>query len=766
MADDPTSDAPSVETPAGAAGPATNPNAAPQGQTSNAPSSDAPNAEGALPLPDDSNGEATLSYTPGAPSAPPNAPDMPNAPTVPADTRSAPSDALLPLGSIVSESGEVYTPPPRPAVVKRVREKKPRRKSGDPPGKPGKVSWAWGTKLEFFDKRKTAWVTAHKGKTAGDFYTKLTKLYLVKYGYHLADEEDFEVDVADPPDWVANKVVNEVLTEEESTFRQEYYGRFRDRLGQWYRREYASLLEEDKTTFTDIFGQLGEGTRKPPRRPQLMHFYSEKRYDSHIRPRVEERKRALEQRAEFTGEKVPVAIKIQNVVTKECWDEESLAYQEEMVRERERQHERHVKAWRDSNADGPNRTPEEFSASLKSAAHYLQPFVDIIADRYGMCVSILMVGPIGEHGGRIEMRSVHSGKTRGLVEKDWPLHDPEGFTRVQESMVDFGHHVFSQAERDARITAVQEPDTADGMSVSSGAAPTAAVRNASPNGAGFSSAAALGAGAAASGPAGAPNRIAAAADGASGGSGGTPEENGGGGGDGPADEEDGGGDGPAEEEDGDGVQHHINKLWQRRDAGKWTEEFKKAHAALERGKVWGIEWASLTGGRKQWNIGSRERGNGRKTVDIGVLGDAKKPGSFVASWWDWWVNVQPSDRSDLASVLRLHGKNGLLQMMASLLWWGERVADGTPADVRDWSSAVEDVADLLKEMLRPGVIARFKKSESKGDAGPRGNKRKTADTTSNDKGKERARRGQNKDGEDGEENGARTKRARRSSRWA
>jgi hypothetical protein len=42
----------------------------------------------------------------------------------------------------------------------------------------------------------------------------------------LADEEDFEVDVADPPDWVANKVVNEVLTEEESTFRQSTTGSF------------------------------------------------------------------------------------------------------------------------------------------------------------------------------------------------------------------------------------------------------------------------------------------------------------------------------------------------------------------------------------------------------------------------------------------------------------------------------------------------------------------------------------------------------------
>jgi hypothetical protein len=42
--------------------------------------------------------------------------------------------------------------------------------------------------------------------------------------------------------------------------------------------------------------------------------------------------------------------------------------------------------------------------SLKSASAYLQPFVDSIAERYGMCASLLIVGPIGERGGRIEMR--------------------------------------------------------------------------------------------------------------------------------------------------------------------------------------------------------------------------------------------------------------------------------------------------------------------------------------------------------------------------
>jgi hypothetical protein len=133
-------------------------------------------------------------------------------------------------------------------------------------------------------------------------------------------------------------------------------------LGQWYRIQYSSLLKEDKATFNELFAQLGEGTRKPPRRPQLLHFYSEKRYDAHIRPRVEERKRVLQKRAEFGGAAMPHAITIQNEVTKESWDEETVAFQEEMVRQREREHEIRVKAWRESNADGPNRTPEEFSA--------------------------------------------------------------------------------------------------------------------------------------------------------------------------------------------------------------------------------------------------------------------------------------------------------------------------------------------------------------------------------------------------------------------
>jgi hypothetical protein len=165
------------------------------------------------------------------------------------------------------------------------------------------------------------------------------------------------------------------------------------------------------------------------------------------------------------------------------------------------------------------------------------------------------------------------------------------------------------------------------------------------------------------------------------------------------DQDQGGGD---REGEGDAVAAEIERLWQRPDGGKWTAELKRAHTAFERGKGWGIEWAACvdrfynfeaawgySDSGSQITVQGRPSaiewwlGRGRKwekPVKIGVLGDSKTPHTFVADWWTWWVNVAPSTRSDLSGVLKLHGKNGMLQIMATLLWWGEQVADGNPAE--------------------------------------------------------------------------------------
>jgi hypothetical protein len=130
-------------------------------------------------------------------------------------------------GSLVSDTGEVWTPPARPPIVEREKPKRDRKKSGDPM-KPGRASWIWGTKLTFFERRKEAWLKAAEGKTSGDFYMKMAKLFFAKYGFDLLDNQDFEFDVVDPPDWVADKVVNVKLSQEEIKRRQQCYSKLKE----------------------------------------------------------------------------------------------------------------------------------------------------------------------------------------------------------------------------------------------------------------------------------------------------------------------------------------------------------------------------------------------------------------------------------------------------------------------------------------------------------------------------------------------------------
>jgi hypothetical protein len=80
------------------------------------------------------------------------------------------------------------------------------------------VAWVHGTKLSFFVCRKEDWLRESEAKRSGAFYIKMSKLYVKKYGWHLADDQDLAEDVEDPPDEAANEVVHKVMLEEEKQF--------------------------------------------------------------------------------------------------------------------------------------------------------------------------------------------------------------------------------------------------------------------------------------------------------------------------------------------------------------------------------------------------------------------------------------------------------------------------------------------------------------------------------------------------------------------
>ncbi|KAJ7114742.1 hypothetical protein C8R44DRAFT_740117 [Mycena epipterygia] len=698
----------------------------------------------------------------------------------------------------------------RPAVLPRVvsREKMRRRhKTSDAPKKPGKPSWVYGTKLVFFERYKDAFMLASEAKTTGDLYTKLAKLYTLKYGFELQDDEDFESDIEDPPDYMAD-VVESGLSTEDGLFQSDYRDKLRgvsknsnckeakltdyhQRIGAWFRGQYGTLTKETKTAFAKLFTGALAATPAKPQRGQLIHFYSRKFYDERVKARADSRYHALKRRAELAGEAPPSSIKVSNMVTVDCWDEETPAFQAEVKVACEVEYQKALKAWEASLADSPNKTPEELDACLHNAAHYLRPFIDAIQERFGMCVSILLCGPIGSRGGSVGVQSIHAGRTKAFVEQDWPECDPQGFSAAEASMISFAKEHFSEADCRARAVGIsawattEEGDTLSGVPRTNLTAQgrTKAVAPAQPP----------------KGPATAPAAPAADGDGGPGPVGNEGPSfddddmslgpvgnegpsfddnawmsiggNGGGGNGEGGDGNGGGGQNPEESEEAAELRKKVDEMWHRDDRAEWTQELVNAHAGFERGKSWGPAWAACVSqffdfeaAHRYADDGAQIGGKGRPKpvkawigrarkwnvqVDLGRRGSRELLGSYIGMWWGWWVAMQPEERimtdgelskpteADWGPMSKLYGKNGLLQVMATLLWWGDSVDwDDDVEDVEErveWEQAVNDVAWVLEELQRPDVLGNHAKGNRKRAAedGPQ-RTRKKAKTISGD----------------------------------
>ncbi|KAJ6603277.1 hypothetical protein DFH09DRAFT_1068447 [Mycena vulgaris] len=327
---------------------------------------------------------------------------LPNPDAPPPGPEALPHDADAP--PILNEGEEEQEEEMTLITSQKRKERRRRHKEGEPKDVPGKESWIHGTKLVFFASRKGAWIAAAEKNASGAFYTKMARLYLVKYGYKMQDSEDLAVDMEDPPDFAANVVVNERMDTEEGAARAAYFKTVWLRIGEWYRRKYGGLLKSNKSAFQDLFTGVLDGAPPKPQRAQLLQFYSRKFYDTRVKWRYDVRLGALQRRAEFTGETVPGALSLANKMTQEAWDLETPGVQEEVREALEREYQTALVGWKASLADSPTRTPQEMAATLENAVFYLQPFVDAIQERFGMCTSLLLCGPIGKLGGVVGMQ--------------------------------------------------------------------------------------------------------------------------------------------------------------------------------------------------------------------------------------------------------------------------------------------------------------------------------------------------------------------------
>jgi hypothetical protein len=109
---------------------------------------------------------------------------------------------------------------PRAGTARRKRERE-----GLPPIKPGKRGWVYGSKLPFFQAHHDDYLSAAEIKGTGDFYDKVSQLYLKKYRYNTGSDEDLDKDqdVADDVDPDDDEEAEENRTETEHEERAAYF---------------------------------------------------------------------------------------------------------------------------------------------------------------------------------------------------------------------------------------------------------------------------------------------------------------------------------------------------------------------------------------------------------------------------------------------------------------------------------------------------------------------------------------------------------------
>ncbi|KAJ7813176.1 hypothetical protein B0H13DRAFT_2382726 [Mycena leptocephala] len=317
-----------------------------------------------------------------------------------------------------------------------------RARLGLAPVKPGKIGWVHGTKLTFFEGFKEQYLAAVELKETGPFYSRIAQKYLDKYGYNTPWEGDLEEgqDVADDVD--LDEDVNS-LTQEEGEERAEYYAKLRSKIGVWYNGQYGGSVEKkkaNKVSFRTIFDKP-ELDPPQPVKTRTLHYYSHRFYEERIKPRLVAHWAAVQRLPNL-----PAIVTLWNKVTRECWEAESDEFKAEVLAAREAEHQLAMDAYSSAVSTETPTTPEEYSVALNNAGYYLQPFADSAHERFGMNVVILLCGPVPDRGGRIEVRSIHAGKSNGLVPRIWADYDRAGFDATQRSFIEFSHHCFSKSD--------------------------------------------------------------------------------------------------------------------------------------------------------------------------------------------------------------------------------------------------------------------------------------------------------------------------------
>ncbi|KAI0038450.1 hypothetical protein FA95DRAFT_1613390, partial [Auriscalpium vulgare] len=121
------------------------------------------------------------------------------------------------------------------------REKKSSKSKKSSSSKPaegrgrGRPPWATGTKLKFLERYLTDYrkIAGNKGAVK-DFYNKITRLVIIKYGCDLPVDKDADEELPDPDEAALNEVDEYDGDEEEQERRDAFRRDLHRKIAAWY----------------------------------------------------------------------------------------------------------------------------------------------------------------------------------------------------------------------------------------------------------------------------------------------------------------------------------------------------------------------------------------------------------------------------------------------------------------------------------------------------------------------------------------------------
>ncbi|KAJ7812565.1 hypothetical protein B0H14DRAFT_3478733 [Mycena olivaceomarginata] len=238
------------------------------------------------------------------------------------------------------------------------------------------------------------------------FYNDVTKKFLTRYGYDLAFKENIAGNIDDWEPEDRKKGLS--AAHGNNWFRHRFNGK----------RLHSSALGSILKRM-----QMMSGSAAHPQRKLNITVYSSKYYALKLKDGFDN----VWARVKDT---VPAKERIsmcQDYV-RSHWEEESDEVKEEVAREADT----HV----------PEESAEEYHNALETFDEVRIPLADALAERLGMHVVILAVGPVGSQRGEVRLRSVFSDTSSGQTSKVWGEFDRAGFTAAEVSLTRYGRAFF------------------------------------------------------------------------------------------------------------------------------------------------------------------------------------------------------------------------------------------------------------------------------------------------------------------------------------